>query len=291
MRHASRRQTFWWTCAGRRRSRGALIFTTLLALLLAAPHGAAAQDDGKRVAYEALSAMLLGKRDAFLRATLPTEGAEALLPPAAPTGEARARIDEQLERVRFSSQLPALLEGRPVDDGAPPPVGSRIVYVTQYGSSLVPVPVVRTRDGWRVDPRYWVAERTQRNADAEADTPVARAKRFLYHIMNNETKPLKALSFLPDAVDELTRDNTLAGADRGHVAMLCLEMGVAPARVGEVVRMPSGTRITAGSSPDEQVLVGLLGTIEVPFRLRKVGNAWKVVPEPYFEYLRGMGAI
>lgn len=91
--------------------------------------------------------------------------------------------------------------------------------------------------------------------------------------------------------EALTRNNNLPGADRGHVAMLALEMGVAAARPGEVVRMPSGTRITAGASPDELVFVGMMGSIEVPFRLRKVKGEWKVVPEPYFEYLRSMGAI
>lgn len=290
MRRAWRRRTSWWRRAGRPERRR-LIVAALLALWLGGATPVAAQDEAKRVAYDALSAMLLGQREAFLRATLPTDGADALLPVSPPTGDARARIEAQLERVRFSSQLPPLFEGRPVEDESKPPAGTRVVYVTQFGSSLVPVPVVRTRDGWRVDPRYWVAERAQRDADLSADTPVMRIKRFLYHVMNDETEPLKALSYLPEAVEELTRHNNLAGADRGHVAMLCVEMGVAPARAGEVVRMPSGTRITAGSSPDEQVYVGMLGTIEVPFRVRKVGDAWRVVPEPYFEYLRSMGAI
>lgn len=37
--------------------------------------------------------------------------------------------------------------------------------------------------------------------------------------------------------------------------------------------------------------VGLLGTVEVPFRLRKKDGAWKVLPEPYFEWPRAMGSI
>ncbi|WP_239489967.1 hypothetical protein [Luteitalea sp. TBR-22] len=255
------------------------------------PKGAAAADDPKKIAFDALSSMVLGRRDAFVRATLPVEGIDVLMPPAPPAGEGLRRIEEQLERVRFSSQLPPLFEGEPVDDVAAAPVGTRIVYVTQYGSSLVPVPVVRTRDGWRVDPRYWVAERQQASAPPPDDAPVMLVKRFLYHVMNDETEPLKALSYLPEHVEELTRNNNLPGADRGHVAMLAVEMGLAPARPGEVVRMPSGTRITAGSSPDELVFVGMMGSIEIPFRVRKVKGEWKVVPEPYFEYLRSMGAI
>jgi hypothetical protein len=267
--------------------RAALCLVAALAVL---PGRALAADDPKAVAYDALSSMVLGRREAFLKATLPTDGVEILLPSGL-SAEERRQVDERLTRVRFSSQLPPLFEGEPVDDAAGAPVGTRIVYVTQYGGSLVPVPVVRTRDGWRVEPRYWVAERQQATTPPPDDAPVMLVKRFLYHVMNRETEPLKALSYLPDHVEELTRNNNLPGADRGHVAMLAVEMGLAPARAGEVVRMPSGTRITAGSSADELVFVGLMGTIEVPFRLRRVKGDWKVVPEPYFEFLRSMGAI
>ena len=287
MSSASKRPTSWWNSV--QPTRRALI--TLLVAVAALPASARAADDPKQVAFDALSSMVLGRRDAFLKATLPVEGVDELLPSSPPVGDALRRVEQQLERVRFSSQLPPLLEGEPVDDVASAPVGSRIVYVTQYGSSLVPVPVVRTKDGWRVEPRYWVAERQQITAPPPDDAPVMLVKRFLYHVMNRESEPLKALSYLPDHVGELTRNNNLPGADRGHVAMLAAEMGVAPARPGEVVRMPSGTRITAGASPDEQVLVGMMGTIEVPFRLRRVKGEWKVVPEPYFEFLRRLGAI
>lgn len=263
-----------------------------LVLALAAwPASAGPVEDPKTVAYDALSSMVLGRREAFLKATLPVDGVDILLPAAPPTGDALRRVQEQLERVRFSSQLPPLLEGEPVEEAATAPVGTRIVYVTQYGSSLVPVPVVRTKEGWRVEPRYWVAERQQAQAPPPDNAPVMLVKRFLFHVMNDETEPLKALSYLPAHVEELTRNNNLPGADRGHVALLAVEMGVAPARPGEVVRMPSGTRITAGASPDELVFVGMMGSIEVPFRLRKVKGDWKVVPEPYFEFLRSMGAI
>jgi hypothetical protein len=264
-----------------------------LTLLLVVPGHAWAQGSGdpKRVAYYALSSLVLGDRATFAKVTLPTDGTDAIVRSAPPTGGERTRIDEQLERVSMSTRLPPLFEGEPVDDDETPPVGARIVYTTQLGSSLVPVVVVRAPEGWRVEPRYWVAERAQQNADIDADTPPMIVKRFMYHLMNRETGKLKALTFLPDTVEELTRNNDMAGADRGHVALLCVEMPVARARDGEVVRMPIGTRITAGSQADEVVYVGLLGSVEVPFRLRKVRNAWKVLPEPYFEWLRAMGSI
>lgn len=287
MRSVSRPPTSWRRVV--RRGRDGLIALGLV--VACGVVDARAADDPKRVAFDALSSMLMGDRAAFERATVPTEGRERLLPPSPLAGEARAEREAQLERVRFSSPLPPLFEGEPVEDLADARPATRIVYVTQLGSSLVPVVVVRTVDGWRVDPRHWVAEREQQEADVQANVPPMIVKRFLHHLVNGDTAALAPLSYLPDTVEQLTRHNDLPGADRGHVAMLCLEMGVAPARPGEVVRMPSGMRITAGSSADELVYVGMLGTMEVPFRLRKRNGNWTVLPEPYFEWLRGRGAI
>ena len=42
---------------------------------------------------------------------------------------------------------------------------------------------------------------------------------------------------------------------------------------------------------DSLVMIGLMGPVEVPFLLKRVGDAWKVVPQKYFEMLRQSGAI
>lgn len=288
MRSASRRPTSWPRSVS-------LIRDVLTAVILVVATGPLlaqrANDEPMRVARAALASLLRGESTTFATVTLPTDGVEAMLRQTPPTGQERARIDEQIERIRLSTPLPPLFEGQPIDDAAVPPVGARLVYVTQLGNSLVPVVVVRTAQGWRVDPRYWLAERTQQTADPDADLPAMVVKRFLHHLVNHDTARLAALTSVPSAVEELTRNNDMAGADRGHVAMLCLEMPVAKARDGEVVRLPSGTRVTAGASAEEQVYVGLLGTVEVPFRLRRLEGQWKVVPEPYFEWLRSMGSL
>ncbi|WP_291989643.1 hypothetical protein [Luteitalea sp.] len=197
-----------------------------------------ANDEPMRVARTPLASLLRGESTTFATVTLPTDGVETMLRQTPPTGQERARIDEQIERIRLSTPLPPLFEGQPIDDTG--------------------------------EPRYWLAERTQQTAGLDADLPAMVVKRFLHHLVNRDTARLAALTSVPAAVDELTRNNDMAGADRGHVAMLCLEMPVAKAREGEVVRLPSGTRLTVGASAEEQVYVGLLGTVEVPFRLRKM---------------------
>ncbi|AMY12172.1 hypothetical protein LuPra_05445 [Luteitalea pratensis] len=164
----------------------------LAVLVSGEPLTAAASDDPKAVAYEALSSLLLGNAAAFANVTLPVDGVQAILRPSPPSGDERARIDEQLARVKLSTRLPPLFEGEPVDDGKAPPVGTRIVYRTQLGGSLVPVVEVRSTAGWRVDPRYWVAERLQQDANLQDATPPMIVKRFMFHIMNRDTDELKA---------------------------------------------------------------------------------------------------
>jgi hypothetical protein len=55
--------------------------------------------------------------------------------------------------------------------------------------------------------------------------------------------------------------------------------------------MPSGEIVRAGADKDTLVLVGLLGTSEVAFQVRRIGESWKAVPQRYFEMLRRSGAI
>jgi hypothetical protein len=263
--------------------------TAALVIVSAVPIGAA--DDPKRVAHDALVALVQGDVRGFGQVTLPTVGADALVKATAPTPDRKAGLQEQIARINLSSQMPALFEGEPVEDEGGAPVGARIVYVTQLGGGLVPVVVVKTAQGWRVEPRYWIAERLQAQAPPDETSPATVAKRFLFHLLNDEPDELARLSTRPEAAADLTKNNNMAGADRGHVAMLSLEMPVAAAREGEVVRVPSGERVTARTTGEETVVVALLGSVEVPFVLRRIKGAWRVVPQPYFEWLRALGSI
>ncbi|HTV01735.1 MAG TPA: hypothetical protein VMF13_14405 [Luteitalea sp.] len=260
-----------------------------LVVALAGPVRAA--DDPKRVAHDALAALVRGDAAAFANVTLPADGVDVLLRSMTPAPDRKAQVEEQLERVNLSTQMPPLFRGEPVEDERRAPVGTRIVYITQLGGGLVPVVVVKTEKGWMVEPRYWVAERLQAMSEPDMSAPATVAKRFLFHIVNDDTDDLKKLTTQPDTVDDLTRNNSMAGADRGHVAMLCMEMPASRARAGETVRLPGGTVVTASDAADDAVVVALLGSVEVPFMLKRVKGQWKVVPQPYFEWLRTIGSI
>jgi hypothetical protein len=68
-------------------------------------------------------------------------------------------------------------------------------------------------------------------------------------------------------------------------------MPIVRARLGERVVLPSGESAVGADGGDSLVLIGLMGSTEIPFLLRRVGEEWKVVPQKYFEMLRGAGGI
>lgn len=276
MPSAPKRPTSWLRCVRLIHKCG--VVTAALVIVSAAPVRAA--DDPKRVAHDALVALVQGDVRAFGQVTLPTEGADALVKATAPAPDRKASVQEQIARINLSSQMPAMFEGEPVEDESRAPVGARIVYVTQLGGGLVPVVVVKTAQGWLVEPRYWIAERLQAQAPLDEASPATVAKRFRFHLLNDEPDEVAGLSTRPEAAADLTKNNNMAGADRGHVAMLSLEMPVAAAREGEVVRVPTGERVTARPSGDETVVVALLGSVEVPFVLRRIPDQGRVAGGP-----------
>jgi len=71
-----------------------------------------------------------------------------------------------------------------------------------------------------------------------------------------------------------------------QVVLLALEMPLVEIPPNEFYALPSG-RIVEGfrDSTKEKLLVGLYGPLEMPFIVRRVGEKWRVVPEPYFKIL------
>jgi len=128
-----------------------------------------------------------------------------------------------------------------------------------------------------------------REPDAKAPGTVARG--FLFHVLAKKPDELKQFSTSPIDAQAYTAANDLPGGDLDQVLSLCMEMPIIRARAGEKVRLPSGHVVEGGGPADTLVLIGLMGPVEIPFKLVREGDAWKVVPQHYFEMLRARGAI
>ena len=68
----------------------------------------------------------------------------------------------------------------------------------------------------------------------------------------------------------------------GHLDALAMEMPIVELAPGEFRALPAGGIVEGSSKPDLKVLVGLMGSVEIPFVVRLIGTEWKVEPQPYF---------
>ncbi len=81
-------------------------------------------------------------------------------------------------------------------------------------------------------------------------------------------------------------DLLFAGAPRyrepsGHLDAIALEMPIVEIKPGEFYALPSGRVVEGVERDDMKLLVGLFGTVELPFVVRRFGTEWRVEPEPY----------
>ena len=68
----------------------------------------------------------------------------------------------------------------------------------------------------------------------------------------------------------------------GQLDVLAMEMPIAELSRGEFRVLPNGKIVEGSAKPDVKVLVGLFGSVEIPFVGRLIGSDWKVEPQPYF---------
>jgi hypothetical protein len=192
----------------------------------------------------------------------------------------------QLDRLRED------INGLPMRVGTQSsPDGAKIVYLTHYRGVGFVLPLQRTSDGWKVDVRFWLAMRNQREVRPQKTDPEIVAKSFLCYLLAKEPQALNQFTSQPIKGEEYTAANNLPPGDLDHILSLCVEMPIVRARAGERVVLPSGEVVVGGEHADSVVLIGLMGPVEVPFLLKRVGEAWKVTPQKYFEMLRKAGAI
>lgn len=214
--------------------------------------------------------------------------------------DTRRHSDQELKDLRTeadSIQLrqvsPFTVNGNPLTNvsGDSFPPGTKTIYLTSFRGNLLAVPVIYTNTGWKVDVRFWVAAKKQSKIPLKQTDPEVVAKQFLFYVLAKRPEKLQQFCASKINPEEYTAANDLPGGDLDQILSLCLEMSIVRAREGESFRMPSGEIVRAGAEKDTLVLVGLMGTAEVAFQVKQIGDSWKVVPQRYFEMLRRNGSI
>jgi hypothetical protein len=212
------------------------------------------------------------------------------------TQEQLDKLRKDINALQLRQASPPSLDGKRLSDSSSPPIGTKTVYFTQYRGVVMAVPLQRTENGWKVDVRFWLAMRKQAATRPQMTDPEMVAKGFLFHILAKKPESLNEFTAQRISGEEYTSANNLPPGDLDQILSLCVEMPIVRARQGERVVLPSGevavgSDAAASNNDEPLVLIGLMGSTEIPFLMRRVDGAWKVVPQKYFEMLRKAGDI
>ena len=177
-------------------------------------------------------------------------------------------------------------ENAKVDGKGEYPVGTTALYVVAHGGGPMVVPLVRRAEGWKVDPRWWIAGMQLMSGQAPAPDSPDFAIRSLLAAMLQLDRTEAARFVVADANMDLLFD----GAPRqrepsGVLDATVFEMPLVEIEPGEFARTPSGRIVEGTKAADRKVIVGLFGPIEIPFVVRRVGEGWRVEPEPFFSLM------
>ena len=271
-----------------------LVFLGLIGLFCAGPAigQPSAVGETEQAARDFLYNLYANDAAAVQRSILPGEDSAVLIGPQTFTQGELDKLKTYINRLPLHVGVPPSLDGKPLSSSAAPfPVGTKIAYLTQFRGVSFVVPLQRTEHGWKVDVRFWLAMRKQRDVRPQRTDPEIAAKSFLCNLLANEPDALNQFTSQRIDGEEYTAANNLRPGDLDQILSLCVEMPIVRARAGERVMLPSGEVIVADGGADSLILIGLMGPVEVPFLLRRVDDAWKVVPQKYFEMLRQAGAI
>lgn len=191
--------------------------------------------------------------------------------------------------LQIKSKRPFLYRGQPARPGADGqyPVGTTAFYSVAFRSPMV-VALVKQADGWKVDPRWWLAMTDMMSAQGPppTDTPEFAARMLVLSLVNlDRTSAARFAAATPGSLDVLFADAPRSREPSGQLEALAQEMPLVRLRPGEFFPLPSARVIEGSAAADVAVLLGQYGSVEMPFVVRRVSGGWRVDPEPYFRLI------
>ena len=239
----------------------------------------------ERAVREFIKALAMHDASAFATAVRPDPRAGRFLNPQPLTQEQQAEASRRLETLQVRASEEIMLRGKPVqaDANGDYPVGTVGRFLASGDGGPAVVTVVREKDGWRVDLRWWLAMLDMASAGEPAEgSPEHAIKNLILALL--ALKREAASRFLAPGGDVGV---LFAGAPpyrepSGVLEATTMEMPLVEIGPGEFYAMPSGRIVEGSAAADRKVIVGQFGSVAMPFVLRRVGAAWRVEAEPYF---------
>ena len=165
------------------------------------------------------------------------------------------------------------------------PIGTTARYSVAHQGSPMVVSLVKQANGWKVDPRWWIAMTHLTGEEPPRASPDYAIKNLLLAMLAlNKTA---ASGFLAPGgkVDVLWTEAPRYREPSGVLEASVVEMPLVEIKPGEFVELPSRRVVEGVAAADRKVLIGLFGPTEMGFVVQKVGTEWRVEAEPYFVLL------
>ena len=234
-----------------------------------------------------IRAMYANDADSFLRLLVPDPRARRLTVGGSRNETALRELDEDPGGLQII--LKRGFQHRGVDllqNANTIPAGTTAVYVVAHHRSPIVMIAEKRPDGWKIDPRWWLAG-MEMAADgySERGSPAFSARGLLAALLEGDTGTVK--KFTTPGADMAT---LFAGAPRqrepsGVLEALVSEMPIVELKPGEFRMLGNGDVVEGSADANTKVLVGLMGTVEIPFVVQKVGTDWRVRPQSFFGYI------
>lgn len=163
------------------------------------------------------------------------------------------------------------------------PIGTTAVYVVAHHRNPIVMVVQKQITGWKVDPRWWIGMMDLASDRGPAPGTAAYSARALLAALISMDRNETLRSAVPGAdVEILFYGAPSQREPSGHLDALAMEMPIVELSPGEFRVLPTGKIVEGSAKSDVKVLVGLMGSVEIPFVVRLIGKEWRVEPQPYF---------
>jgi hypothetical protein len=256
---------------------------TLVLLLSGAALAQGKADSPEPTIFALVKAMFANDVESYNRVTIPDARRSRLTTGGRMNAAALERLEQNPGSLQMNSRRPFLYRGREASPDASGnyPVGTTALYSVANGGNSMVAPLVRQADGWKVDVRWWLAMMDIQTGPEPRNTPAYAARALTASLAAMDRESAAKFATPGASLDLLFR-----GAQRepsGVFDALAMEMPLVELRPGEF--FPIDERVVeGGTSPDQKLLLGLFGVVEIPFVVRRVGGDWRVEPQSFYKY-------
>ncbi|MEP7270285.1 MAG: hypothetical protein ABI882_02215 [Acidobacteriota bacterium] len=225
---------------------------------------------------------------AFERLSVPDPRRSLLVKGGSVNEVALKEIEEDPDSIQIKIKRDFSYRGKPIvaDSKGDYPVGTTVLYMVAHRGGPMMVSLTLRPEGWKFDLRWWLAMvEMSSGKEPQSTTPEFAARALAASLLSMDRKSALRFAMPGSSLDVLFAGAPPYREPSGHLDALVVEMPMVQIGPGEFFEMPSGRLVEGVKREDTKVLIGLMGAVEIPFVVHRVGAEWRVEAEPYFRFL------